>query len=235
MRLSSSSVVLLFTSAWACQGRAIERPEGGVMHAQNGGSVYAEFEDIGLAARAGLVIDAYYDLVSERLGESRGKPVEVWLSHDYDGQAHTNSERVVFNPEYAAYLAPFLAHEFVHWHIGESLLQSNLPHGVIEGLCESISLELVPEHRDLRRDIHKELLAQYRSQGAFERLIPTLGYEYRSWRKLPEQDKYSTYAIGCALVDRIGTDVLLAAARESKLLLSDVLRMAGVQPDGSGL
>jgi hypothetical protein len=129
-----------------------------------------------------------------------------------------------------------MAHELVHWHSSDSPIRKNLPYAAYEGLAYRIQAELVPAWDAPLRAEFGRLLAAAREQGGLAEVISCGDLDALAWFDPPPgASEHGVCALGFTLVDLIGVDALISAAERGPLTLDDVLTMAGVGPDGSGL
>ncbi len=215
------------------------RPSGGEVIAQSGhGRVLCDdISQVEDALAAALAIDGYFVLAGEALGYTRDEPVEIWLVPNWRSQGTTFDDYVVFNPSDTN--VPFadliLTHEFVHWHAKGTPLQRNLPHLALEGLCEWIAADLNSQWTADRHKMYSERLSAAREGGYLPHVVSQLSLSLEDWLETSGDERYDTYALGFALVDSIGVDVLREAAERGPLSPEAVLEMAGVSADGTGL
>ena len=213
------------------------RPQGGVVDGASGRVLYPDPEHRPDAVVVSRVLDSLFDPAAERLGERRDEPAEVWLDPGWPVHATTFERCIVFNPGEGRlkYADLILAHELVHWHVHDTALERNLPHTLVEGLCEWISAALVPELEADRRALFAGLLADARRRGALPQVVARLGIEKRAFTALPAETKHELYALGFTLVDRIGIEALREAAERGPLVPAEALELAGSDAAGGGL
>ncbi len=242
MRFLPNLLPILMVCACLSNGACFNspaRPSGGEVIAQSGhGRVLCDdISQVEDALAAALAIDGYFVLAGEALGYTRDEPVEIWLVPDWGGQGTTFENCVVFNPSDGnmRFADLVLTHEFVHWHASGTLLQQNLPHVALEGMCEWIAADLTSKWKADRHKMYSERLSTAREGGYLSHVVSQLGLSLEDWLDLSGDELYDTYALGFALVDSIGVDVLREAAKRGPLSPEAVLEMAGVSPDGTGL
>ncbi len=240
MRMAHGLLPFLVGCSCASSGFVPRRPDGGIVEARsgNGRVLCSNLDQIADAAKAALAIDRYFTPAGEKLGYLRSEPVEVWLDAEWPRRATTLERCIVFNPsdggnEFADLI---LAHEFVHWHAEDTRVQRNLPHTILEGICEWIAANLVSQWLVDRRKLFRGLLDAARERGDLPHLISRLSLNKHEWRSHPSDDRlYEQYALGFMLVDRIGVDVLREAAEMGPVTPNAILEMAGISADGTGL
>ncbi len=234
--------ILAITVLAACScasAPAVQRPSCGEVHPQNdrGLVLYSDFDQFTAATISASVIDDYYDRTGSALGYSRAEAPEVWIVLGRSEQGATFDDHIIFDPsEGALEFAPLiLAHEFVHWHSEGSAMQRNLPHVVMEGVSEWIAVDLTAEWSQARRVQFDRLLDAVRQRGDLPLLTSRLSLSRDAWSNLSGPELHETYALGFALVDRIGVDALREAAEQGPVSPKALLNMAGLRLDGGGL
>lgn len=208
------------------------------MNARNGRVLCSSFEQFNDGVRVALATDKYWDLVVAELGYRRDEPVEIWLCPESPSLAVTFERCIVLDiyDRRMESLDGLLAHEIVHWHAFGTPMQWNLPHVVYEGLADYVSAALVPEWASDRRALFNRLLDAARARGDLPNVISRARLNARQWTAHPSNDRmHELYALGFTLVERIGLDELRAAAGRGRVSLDEILAMAGIGADGSGL
>lgn len=216
------------------------RPDCGSVTSSSGDGrvLFSSFDQLDHAARVALAIDEHFDRTAEELGYRRDEPLEVWLDPEWHTHGSAGARCIVVNPSgrRMEFVDLILAHELVHWHARGTPIQRNLPLVVGEGIAERIALDIVREYEADRRAVYGDLLDAARRRGDLPDLISRANLDEYGWHSLPpESSRHELYALGFALVNRIGVDALREAATRGPVTLEATLRMAGVSPDGTGL
>ena len=234
-------ISLAILAGSGCVSRGPSRPTGGVITSATGnGRVYysdnaTQHEYATLAA---AVIDKYYVQAGVSVGRMHPGPVEVWLVQDPLERATTYEHCIVFSGVGGRieFIDWVLAHEFVHWHAQETALRRNLPLAIEEGMCVLVASKIVPRFRKSSYFLYNNLIEAARKSGRALDLISLLNLTAKEWRARPLDDEFRTmYALGFALTATIGIDELCAAAERGPVTPEEILAMAGVSPDGTGL
>jgi len=235
------------------------RPEGGVAEAKHGKVLGSSFDQINVAFALSRSLDRYFEAVAERLGYRRETPLEVWLDPEWASAATAFDTCIVVNPrmlqieehsgaatdEMCVAVDPrllqpgqadgIMAHELTHWHAMFTPLR-NLPQVAYEGLACKVVAEVVPGWDAAQRAALDPLIDAARARGDLPDLLARADMDVNSWTTPPFDERLEDlYALGFRLVDRIGIDPLIDAAEKGPVTLEEILAMAGVGPDGSGL
>ena len=223
-----------------------ERPQGGEIVADGGaGSVLWSGED--QKAMAEMIADSMASITPEviaTVGYRNTEELEVWLVPDFDApyRGYTFRRSIIINTggwrdtRYFVFERA-LAHELVHWHLADSPVTTNMPIMLQEGLCDRLSLDLMQDS-PLAYAVPAEyalLLSAARSRGELPELIARLELSAVDATGMPPQERDYLYALGLALVDRIGVRPLLEGAGRGPLVPADLLEMAGIDSAGGGL
>ncbi len=233
------SMAFLLLSGCSASSRPFDlpaRPSGGVFQttSQNGTVLFETPAELMGAQVVAEAIDRYYDKAAAALGCRRNEPVDVWLIPGWRSLGSTNQDRIIFDssPRSLSYADLTLVHEFVHWHSEGSVLEENLPHSMIEGICEYIAISLVERGRAFRLNLYSELLEEAWARGDALALSARLSIDKAEWLSLDRTTRYELYALSYTIVARIGLDRVCEEARIGPLSVDDMLRLACPGEDG---
>ncbi len=213
------------------------RPTSGVVHGQAGRVLFSDFDEVGDAATVARMLDAYFAPAAKRFGYTNPAPLEVWLDYDWPFQWTTMPRCIVLNPSIGGMQGAeiILVHELVHWHAQASPIATSLPHPIVEGICERIACDLVERWRAERRAQLEGGLQALRESGELPRLIALLGVDIRRYERLSSEDRIGLSMLGFALVDRIGVEALLEAAKRGPVTQEALLAIGRIDAAGVGL
>ena len=168
-------------------------------------------------------------------GECREQRPSVWIVDTFGHKGMQFERCVVLRADAMRFPEFFLTHELVHWYaVGTPW--SRLPKVVEEGLADHAVCQLLPEYEGDRRNRHSLVYSAFR-QGSIEiDLLALLREDWEDWEDFNESDYAVLYAVGFAIVERIGIDALhqLCLDHGGGVPPEVLLDRARLSPQGSG-
>jgi len=226
-------LALVFPVVSACQSIGghpkIKRPSSGSVQGEAGLVLFDDESMRPTAERVARTLAELFERAAQKIGNHRERSCEIWLTQqEWPSHATTFARCIVFQPtpERMQFVDLIMAHEFTHWHLAGTKLQANLPHPMIEGICEEVATRLVPAWREDRETLYAGMIDGMLERGVLFEAQQQLGRSIGAWYKLERERRNELTALAFWLIQDIGFERLVSEAEQGRLTARDVLMLA---------